>query len=141
VQGFSDALINVVRAWVELWIRKLTLTWGEPFLRKDIFEIINSISSTSNDIMLGITSNGFLLTPNKIRALAWKVHKINLNFQSARDDNFAEITWVKGLQKITSLSYFCSQHEFMWHSILYLPQKIKMILIMFSNMPKSLDVI
>lgn len=103
VRRFSELLINVVRAGVELWIRKVTITGWEPLLRRDVVNIVNWIHRLSQDIIINITSNGFLLTPNKISNFSWKVHKMNINFQSAREEVFEEITWVQWLRKITSV--------------------------------------
>jgi len=103
VDKFSSALINLVKAGVELWIRKITLTWWEPFLRKDILLIIDQISELSKDVLIWVTSNGFLLTKNKIASISGKVRKLNLNFQSASELTFKEITGVDWLRKITSI--------------------------------------
>lgn len=47
-------------------VGKVMLTGGEPFLRKDIFEIVERIKSTDENILMDITTNMTLLDCRKI---------------------------------------------------------------------------
>lgn len=55
----SDEVVILAKKFVELGVKKIRLTGGEPFLRKDAGEIIARLAELPVD--LGVTTNGILL--------------------------------------------------------------------------------
>ena len=86
-------MYRLIRVLTELGVRKVRLTGGEPFVRKDFIKFIEMLSY--NDLLdaINITTNGALITHHiqKLEELK-KVKNINLSLDSLQRKKFAEIT-------------------------------------------------
>ncbi|RCS27771.1 GTP 3',8-cyclase MoaA [Polaribacter sp. WD7] len=86
-------MYRLIRVLTELGIRKVRLTGGEPFVRKDFVGFLEMLSF--NDLLeaINITTNGALISHHiaKIEQLK-KVKNINLSIDSLQPDKFAKIT-------------------------------------------------
>ncbi len=84
--------LEIVRELKEIGIRYLTLSGGEVFLRKDIFDIIKKLKE--NKIKVGIVTNGLMLnsfSEEKIEFLKEHVDTLVISIDSAipeEHDNF-----------------------------------------------------
>ena len=61
--------LSIVSQLYNVGIRKVMLTGGEPFLRRDLLQIISAIRNQSRDIIIDITTNALLLNHEMIAAL------------------------------------------------------------------------
>ena len=52
-----DELARIIKAFVNLGVRKVRLTGGEPLVRKNVPELISYISSLNKNIDLAMTTN------------------------------------------------------------------------------------
>ncbi len=86
-------MYRLIRVLTELGVKKVRLTGGEPFVRKDFVGFLEMLSY--NDLLdeINITTNGALISNHisKIEKLD-KVKKINLSIDSLQRDKFAKIT-------------------------------------------------
>ncbi|MDG1396815.1 MAG: GTP 3',8-cyclase MoaA [Polaribacter sp.] len=86
-------MYRLIRVLTELGVKKVRLTGGEPFVRKDFVSFLEMLSY--NDLLdtINITTNGALISRhiNKIEKLK-KVKNINLSIDSLLQDKFAKIT-------------------------------------------------
>ena len=86
-------MYRLIRVLTELGVRKVRLTGGEPFVRKDFVGFLEMLSF--NDLLeaINITTNGALISHHiaKIEQLK-KVKNINLSIDSLQPDKFAKIT-------------------------------------------------
>lgn len=86
-------MYRLIRVLTELGVRKVRLTGGEPFVRKDFVGFLEMLSY--NDLLdaINITTNGALISHSidKIEKLK-KVKNINLSIDSLQRDKFAKIT-------------------------------------------------
>ena len=86
-------MYRLIRVLTELGVKKVRLTGGEPFVRKDFVSFLEMLSY--NDLLdeINITTNGALISKHisKIEKLE-KVKKINLSIDSLEKDKFAKIT-------------------------------------------------
>jgi len=86
-------MYRLIRVLTELGVKKVRLTGGEPFVRKDFVSFLEMLSY--NDLLdeINITTNGALISKHisKIEKLE-KVKKINLSIDSLDKDKFAKIT-------------------------------------------------
>jgi len=88
-----------MEAAVEIGIKKVKLTGGEPLLRRDIGEIVEKLSSLSLDD-LAITTNGFFLK-DLARELREKgLKRVNINVPSLNRDTYRAVTGVDGLSRV-----------------------------------------
>jgi cyclic pyranopterin phosphate synthase len=86
-------MYRVIRVLTELGVKKVRLTGGEPFVRKDFVGFLEMLSF--NDLLedINITTNGALIS-NHIDRLEklQKVKNINLSIDSLKAATFNEIT-------------------------------------------------
>lgn len=84
---------RLIRILTELGVKKVRLTGGEPFVRKDFVGFLEMLSY--NDLLdaINITTNGALIS-NYIDIIEKleKVKNINLSIDSLQRDRFAKIT-------------------------------------------------
>ncbi len=86
-------MYRIIRVLSELGVRKVRLTGGEPFVRKDFIKFLDMLSF--NDLLddINITTNGALISKHlpELEQLK-KVKNINLSIDSLQKDKFAKIT-------------------------------------------------
>ena len=86
-------MYRLIRVLTELGVKKVRLTGGEPFVRKDFVGFLEMLSY--NDLLdaINITTNGALISHyiERIEQLE-KVKHINLSIDSLQRDKFAKIT-------------------------------------------------
>lgn len=86
-------MYRLIRVLTELGVKKVRLTGGEPFVRKDFVKFLEMLSY--NDLLdaINITTNGALISHHidTIESLE-KVKNINLSIDSLQRDKFAKIT-------------------------------------------------
>lgn len=88
----AEELERVARACVELGVRKIRLTGGEPTVRADLDEIIDRLARLPIDD-LAITTNGSLLTPEKLAR--WQqlgLNRITVSIDAADEKVFSQLT-------------------------------------------------
>ncbi len=86
-------MYRLIRVLTELGVKKVRLTGGEPFVRKDFVGFLEMLSY--NDLLdaINITTNGALITKHidTIEKLE-KVKNVNLRIDSLNREKFAKIT-------------------------------------------------
>ena len=86
-------MYRIIRVLTELGVKKVRLTGGEPFVRKDFMSFLEMLSY--NDLLdaINITTNGALISQhiNTLEKLK-KVQNINLSLDSLNREKFANIT-------------------------------------------------
>ena len=86
-------MYRLIRVLTELGVKKVRLTGGEPFVRKDFVGFLEMLSY--NDLLdaINITTNGALISHyiDRIEQLE-KVKHINLSIDSLQREKFAKIT-------------------------------------------------
>ncbi len=90
----TDEIKRVIDDIAEMGVQDMTITGGEVFLRKDIFEIVEHITRTP--IHLCLNSNGWFLRPEEARRLvALRPHALSISVDGP-DDLHDEIRRGKG---------------------------------------------
>ncbi len=97
-----EEIETLTRMFVELGVRKVRLTGGEPTIRKGFLGLVESVANIPDLEGLYLTTNGLLLTdlaqPLKQSGLAG----INVSLDSLRQDRFEAITRRPGLERVLS---------------------------------------
>ena len=85
-------MYRITRVLSELGVNKVRLTGGEPFVRKDFVNFLESLSFNDRLDEINITTNGALISNyiNKLEAL--NINAINLSIDSLHKEKFATIT-------------------------------------------------
>ncbi len=85
-------MYRITRVLSELGVNKVRLTGGEPFVRKDFINFIESLSFNDKLKSINLTTNGALIGQhiNKLEALG--ITNVNLSIDSLNKDKFNHIT-------------------------------------------------
>jgi len=95
-----EEIERVVRLAVQLGIRKIRLTGGEPLLRHDIEKLVARIAAIPGIEDLAMTTNGFLFA-EKARAIRDAgLRRVSFSLDSLNRDNFRKITGRDGLESV-----------------------------------------
>ncbi|MCK5779653.1 MAG: GTP 3',8-cyclase MoaA [Psychrilyobacter sp.] len=96
----KDEIIEIVKLFSELGVKKVRLTGGEPLLRSDLIEIIRDIKKIKNIEEITMTTNGLLLNKNLLELKNAGLNRVNLSLDTFNKSKFKEITGVDGLDKV-----------------------------------------
>ncbi|TYT74501.1 GTP 3',8-cyclase MoaA [Desulfobotulus mexicanus] len=88
---FEEILV-IARAALEIGIRKIRITGGEPLVRKGIFPFLKKLGSLPGLERLAITTNGILLPSSLDRLQDAGVHQINISLDTLDPETFFRIT-------------------------------------------------
>jgi molybdenum cofactor biosynthesis protein A len=86
----SEEMISIASQFVELGIKKIRLTGGEPFLKKDIDQILRKLSEFP--IEIGITTNAILLDKYFPLLKECGIKSLNVSLDSLNEKKFNEIS-------------------------------------------------
>jgi len=85
-----EEVITIAKAFVDMGVRKIRLTGGEPLIKKNIEKIVREL--TAFPINLGITTNGILLDKYMPLFLETGVRDINISLDTLNRQHFNKIT-------------------------------------------------
>lgn len=87
-----EELTEIAEAAYSLGISKIRLTGGEPLVRKGLITLCRNIRGISDDIELGITTNGSLLPDMAKELKEAGVDRLNISLDTLNPDTFRRIT-------------------------------------------------
>jgi len=88
-----EEILRITRLGCELGITKVRITGGEPFVRKGIFSFLEQLCQLDALQDISITTNGALLTREKIKSLIQMgIHRLNFSLDTLDPVKFAAIT-------------------------------------------------
>ena len=85
-------MYRITRVLSELGVNKVRLTGGEPFVRKDFINFLESLSFNDKLNEINITTNGALIANHIDKLEEFKINAINLSIDSLHKEKFATIT-------------------------------------------------
>lgn len=86
----SEELIEIAKKFVELGVKKIRLTGGEPLIKKDFANIIHELGKLP--VELAITTNAVLIDKYIDNLKAAGVKNINVSLDSLKEDRFNAIS-------------------------------------------------
>ena len=86
----QDEIFSIAKIFVENGVKKIRLTGGEPFVRKDAGQIIKSLSSLG--IQLAVTTNGTRIHEFVDVLEASQMHSVNISLDTLSAEKFKFIT-------------------------------------------------
>jgi len=95
-----EEIIDLVKAGVQLGIKKVRLTGGEPLIRSDINKILKGISDIKKVEKLCITTNGSFLYEKVELLKQYKVSRINVSLDTLSPKKFKKITKIGDLNSV-----------------------------------------
>lgn len=85
-------MYRIIRVLSELGVNKVRLTGGEPFVRKDFLNFLESLSFNDHLKEINITTNGALISNHIKKLEALNINAINLSMDSLQKVKFNQIT-------------------------------------------------
>ena len=95
-----EEMLSVAKAFVELGVRKIRLTGGEPLVRNGVVSLAKSIYELNGLEELVLTTNGVLLDEYAKPLVDAGVSRINISLDSLRADRFKEMTRMGELEQV-----------------------------------------
>jgi cyclic pyranopterin phosphate synthase len=87
-----DEIINVVRVFIQLGVRQIRLTGGEPLIRPGVIDLVQQIKALDGLEELMLTTNGALLPQLAKPLRAAGLDRLNISLDTLRPDRFRELT-------------------------------------------------
>lgn len=91
---------RIVRAAVNLGIRHFRLTGGEPLIRRDILDIVRTISTVPGVRDLALTTNAYRLPELAHPLREAGLNRINISLDSLRPERFAKIVGTDAYERV-----------------------------------------
>ena len=95
-----EELRDAATAFVELGIRKIRLTGGEPLIRRDIIKLVSSLSALPGLDELTMTTNGLLLPTMAQPLKDAGISRLNISVDSLKSERFKQLTRVGDLSQV-----------------------------------------
>jgi cyclic pyranopterin phosphate synthase len=92
-----DRLVDV---FLDLGVRKVRLTGGEPLLRKDITVLVEHLASKPLIEDLAMTTNGVLLAANAAALKRAGLHRLTISLDTLRRDRFVRLARYDELDRV-----------------------------------------
>lgn len=95
----AEELILLAESCVELGIKRIRLTGGEPLLRKDLIQIVTGIAALPGLEDLSVTTNAQMLAGMAADLKAAGLMRLNISMDTLKPDLFEKLT-AGSLQKV-----------------------------------------
>jgi len=87
-----EELLRVIGLAVELGIRKVRLTGGEPLVRKNVISFIRRLTAIPGLEDIRLTTNGVMLTKYAADLFDAGIRKLNISLDTLKKERFSQIT-------------------------------------------------
>lgn len=87
-----EEMVRCCKLLVKMGIEKIRITGGEPFVRKDIMQLLTSLSKLDGLKELSLTTNGVLTAPHVPELKKLGVKTVNLSLDTLDANRFFTIT-------------------------------------------------
>jgi GTP 3',8-cyclase len=93
-----DELIRALRVAIDLGVRTVRITGGEPTLRRDLVDMVAALAPLG--VELSLTTNGYLMDRLAAPLRDAGLNRVNISVDSLDRDRFKRITRRDGLQRV-----------------------------------------
>lgn len=107
-----EEIERFVRVAVELGVRKLRITGGEPLVRKNLAKLIHKLASIDGIDDLALTTNGVLLAEQAKELYQAGLRRINVHLDTLDRDRFIQITRRDELNRVLEGIEVCQRLGF-----------------------------
>ena len=105
-----EEIERVVRLLVEMGVRDVRLTGGEPLVRRDFPVLVGMLASIEGLRDLSLTTNGYLLERDADALVAAGLQRINVSIDSLQRDRFFRITRRDALPQVLRGLHAIARH-------------------------------
>ena len=87
-----EEMLRLTRIMVELGVKKVRITGGEPFVRKNLYGFLKRLAKVDGLEQISITTNGAIANKHIPFLKEIGIHSINLSLDTLNKKKFEEIT-------------------------------------------------
>ncbi len=87
-----EEMLQIVRVFASLGIRKIRITGGEPFVRRDMMHLLRAMRDIPQLEKINLTTNGVLTLPWVAELKALGIQTVNLSLDTLDRQRFFQIT-------------------------------------------------
>ena len=95
-----EEIERLVDVFLDLGVRKVRLTGGEPLLRKDVPVLIERLAGRTRIEDLAMTTNGVLLAPLAATLKAAGLHRLTVSLDTLQRDRFVRLARFDELERV-----------------------------------------
>lgn len=95
-----EEIERLVKIFVDLGIKRVRLTGGEPLVRKGIVDLVRSLSRIKGIEEVSMTTNGILLSYYARQLKEAGLKRINISLDTLKEDKFERITGSFNLSQV-----------------------------------------
>lgn len=95
-----EEMLRLCSLLVKMGIEKIRITGGEPFVRKDLMQLLTALSGLNGLHQLTITTNGVLTAPFVPELKKLGINSVNLSLDTLDRDRFVAIAHRDELSKV-----------------------------------------
>ena len=107
-----EEITRLARLFIQLGVEKIRLTGGEPLARRDLEQLIASLSGLDGLRDLCLTTNGSTLAEKAPALKAAGLRRLNVSLDSLKPERFRRITKRGDLQKVLRGLFVAKEHGF-----------------------------
>ena len=107
-----EEITRLARLFIQLGVEKIRLTGGEPLARRDLEQLVKSLSDLDGLRDLCLTTNGSTLAEKAQALKAAGLRRLNVSLDSLKPDRFRRITKRGDLQKVLDGLFVAKEHGF-----------------------------
>jgi GTP 3',8-cyclase len=105
-----EEITRLAHLFVQLGVKKIRLTGGEPLARRDLEKLVAQLSTLDSAPELCLTTNGSLLAEKVAALKAAGLQRINVSIDSLKPDRFRQITKRGDLDKVLEGLFAAKNH-------------------------------
>jgi len=87
-----EEIVRILRVAVNVGVRKIRITGGEPLVRKNVSYLISAIKNIGGIKDLSLTTNGVLLGQYAQELVDAGIDRVNISLDSLKPDRYREMT-------------------------------------------------
>jgi cyclic pyranopterin phosphate synthase len=95
-----EEIDRLVEVFLDLGVRKVRLTGGEPLLRKDVTVLVEQLAAKARIDDLAMTTNGVLLAANAAALQRAGLHRLTVSLDTLRPDRFVRMARYDELDRV-----------------------------------------
>ena len=107
-----EEMLRMCRLLVEMGIRKIRITGGEPFVRKDLIKFLEVLAQTEGLDEIALTTNGVATAPYIPQLKDLGIRSVNLSLDTLDRERFFEITRRDELPAVLKTLELLLQNDF-----------------------------
>ena len=95
-----EEILRIVRIGIRLGINKVRITGGEPLVRKDCCDFLETLAQIRGLNDISLTTNGVLLTDYIDRIVSAGIKRVNISLDTLERRKYQEITGVDAFDRV-----------------------------------------